>query len=137
MWKVQCVHILYFIDVKCECGTYGKNTNNVDNAKNNWLRELRETADEDSTLLQSIMLVGNKTDKEHLVSQAQHDAAAQTLNIPMSGRTSAKTGDRINDTFRDLVCRVYDADKAKTGAKQPRGTALTGGGASSSGGGCC
>ena len=45
----------------------------------------------------------------------------------MSSRTSAKTGDRINETFRDLVCRVYDADKAKTGAKAQRGTALTGG----------
>jgi GTPase SAR1 family protein len=35
-----------------------------ENAKNSWLVELQETADDDSTLKQCTMLVGNKTGKE-------------------------------------------------------------------------
>ena len=86
-----------------------------ENAKNSWLVELQETADDESTLKQCTMLVGNKTDLTPVVNEAEHMASVKTLGMHLSARTSAKTGDGVNSAFETLVVAVYDADKEKSG----------------------
>ena len=86
-----------------------------ENAKNSWLGELQETADDDSTLKQCTMLVGNKTDLTPVVNEAEHQASVKILGMALSARTSAKTGDGVNSAFEELVVAVYDADKEKAG----------------------
>lgn len=84
-----------------------------ENAKNSWLKELQETADDESTLKSCTMLVGNKTDiKTHVVVEAEHAAAVKSLGLNLSARTSAKTGDGVVNAFNELVIAIYDADKA-------------------------
>ena len=86
-----------------------------ENAKNSWLVELQETADDESTLKQCTMMVGNKTDLTPVVNEAEHMASVKSLGLSLSARTSAKTGDGVNQAFEALVISVYDTDKAKAG----------------------
>ena len=114
-----------------------------ENAKNSWLQELMETAEDDGTLRQCVSLVGNKTDMQAVVSEPEHSAAVSSLNLNLSSRTSAKTGDSVIEAFNALVIAVYDADKGKSGAK--KGPASGGGvvkpgsgpAAKKAGSGCC
>ena len=73
-----------------------------ENAKNSWLVELQETADDESTLKQCTMLVGNKTGFEALncllegiqfcclldltpvVNEAEHQASIKSLGLSLS-----------------------------------------------------
>ena len=43
------------------------NRKSFENARETWLKDLRENADEDLGILSCIMLVGNKTDLEDVV----------------------------------------------------------------------
>lgn len=92
-----------------------------ENAKKSWLVELQETADDESTLKQCTMLVGNKTDLTPVVNEAEHQASVKTLGMSLSARTSAKTGDNVNAAFEILVIAVYDADKEKSGGGRNNG----------------
>ena len=80
-----------------------------ENAKHLWLRELRDSADEDSGLLSCVMLVGNKIDLEKtadnietFVGEKEHVAACKELDL-QSSRTSAKTGQGVEEAFKDLI----------------------------------
>ena len=80
-----------------------------ENAKHLWLRELRDSADEDSGLLSCVMLVGNKIDLEKtadnietFVGEKEHVAACKELDL-QSSRTSAKTGQGVEKAFKDLI----------------------------------
>ena len=95
------------------------NKKTFDNAKDLWLKELRDSADEDSGLLSSVMLVGNKTDLEkkdgatdNFVSEELHLSEAKAHEL-MANRTSAKTGAGVEKAFNELIIRIYDRDKAK------------------------
>lgn len=88
-----------------------------ENAKNSWLVELQETADDESTLKQCTMLVGNKTDLTPVVNEAEHMASVKSLGLTLSARTSAKSGDGVNQAFEALVLSVYDADKTSAGGR--------------------
>jgi GTPase SAR1 family protein len=57
-----------------------------ENAKNSWLVELQETADDESTLKQCTMLVGNKTDLTPVVNEAEHMASVKSLGLSLSVR---------------------------------------------------
>ncbi|CAK4619259.1 hypothetical protein LEN26_015988 [Aphanomyces euteiches] len=88
-----------------------------DNAQSHWLKELRNSADTNSTLLSCLMLVGNKIDLAEdpsisVVSQEDHDAAISEAGI-MSIRASAKTGQNVVEAFEKLVIEVYNQDKAR------------------------
>jgi len=89
------------------------------NAKNLWLKELQDSADDDCGLLSCIMMVGNKIDLEkepgsagNFVSQEDHSREARSLGL-MSARTSAKTGEGVEKAFTDLILRIYENDRAK------------------------
>lgn len=87
-----------------------------ENAQNLWLKELESSADEDSGLLQCIMLVGNKIDLDAEVSEDEHNAALkQPENVAvselMSARTSAMTGEGVEDAFKNLIIKIYMHDK--------------------------
>lgn len=92
-----------------------------ENAKNSWLVELQDTADDEGTLKQCTMLVGNKTDLTPVVNEAEHNASVKGLSLSLAARTSAKTGEGVNRAFERLVVAVYDADKAKAGGGGGRG----------------
>mmetsp|Transcript_28702 Transcript_28702/g.37634 ORF Transcript_28702/g.37634 Transcript_28702/m.37634 type:complete len:227 (-) Transcript_28702:366-1046(-) len=88
-----------------------------ENAKNMWLKELRESADSESNLLDCTILVGNKTDLEdkRTVSEAEMSTAAAGLGLALSRCTSAKTGENVDQAFEELIIQVYNCDKAKRG----------------------
>jgi Ras-related protein Rab-11A len=84
-----------------------------ENAKHLWLRELRDSADEDSGLLSCVMLVGNKIDLEKnadnietFVGEKEHTAACNELSL-LSNRTSAKTGQGVEKAFKDLIISEF------------------------------
>ena len=120
-----------------------------ENAQKLWLKELESSADEDSGLLQCIMLVGNKIDLEgtdgagDVVTQAEHDAAThQPQSAPvselMSARTSAKTGQGVEKAFQDLIIKIYEHDKAHSkDALAHNGGIELGGPTGRKKGGCC
>ena len=93
------------------------------NAKNTWFTELRETADEEGSLLACISLVGNKTDLQPpVISEAEHNASVSSLALNLSSRTSAKQGTNIQACFNDLVIHVYNTEKSKnTGGYSKKG----------------
>lgn len=115
-----------------------------ENAKHLWLRELRDSADEDSGLLSCVMLVGNKIDLEKtadnietFVGEKEHVAACKELDL-QSSRTSAKTGQGVEKAFTDLIIRIYDLDKAKAkDAFQSGGMTVTDMNAKQGKSGCC
>lgn len=92
------------------------------NAKNTWFTELRETADEEGSLLACILLVGNGTDLQPpFISEAEHNASVSSLALNLSSRTSAKQG-TIQACFNDLVIHVYNTEKSKnTGGYSKKG----------------
>eukprot|EP00615_Pteridomonas_danica_P001294 CAMPEP_0114344310 /NCGR_PEP_ID=MMETSP0101-20121206/11315_1 /TAXON_ID=38822 ORGANISM="Pteridomonas danica, Strain PT" /NCGR_SAMPLE_ID=MMETSP0101 /ASSEMBLY_ACC=CAM_ASM_000211 /LENGTH=291 /DNA_ID=CAMNT_0001479577 /DNA_START=25 /DNA_END=900 /DNA_ORIENTATION=+ len=104
-----------------------------ENAKNSWLVELQETADDESTLKQCTMLVGNKTDLTPVVNEAEHMASVKSLGLALSARTSAKTGDGVNSAFEALVISVYDTDKGKSGNNIVPAATVRGGGGNGNG----
>ena len=55
-----------------------------ENAKHLWLRELRDSADEDSGLLSCVMLVGNKIDLEKTADK-RNDYTKELGNRDMAG----------------------------------------------------
>jgi len=84
-----------------------------------WLKELRDSADDDSGLLSCVMLVGNKIDLEQdascpasFVSKEEHEKACKELGL-LSARTSAKTGHGVENAFCELIIRIYDQDRKK------------------------
>jgi len=89
------------------------------NAQNLWLKELRDSADDDCGLLSCVMLVGNKIDLEQdasasgtFVSKEDHHREAAELNL-LQARTSAKTGEGVEQAFKELILRIYDNDRKK------------------------
>ena len=118
------------------------------NARDLWLRELSDSADEDSGLLQCIMCVGNKTDliKEAsegstFVSDAEHEAFASSSEPKlMAARTSAKTGEGVEEAFKELIIRIYEQDKQGHGTDfkgASGGISLEGGNMGGKKKGCC
>jgi len=90
-----------------------------DHAKELWLKELCDSADEESGLLSCVMLVGNKIDLEQegvaggtFVSKEEHERDAQSLGL-LSARTSAKSGFCVEKAFNELIIRIYDQDRQK------------------------
>lgn len=108
-----------------------------ENGKNVWLQELQMTAEEDSTLRTCTMLVGNKIDLTPVVSEAEHQAAVQSLGLTLEARTSAKTGEGVKNAFNDLVIAVYDADKTKQGKVKGPEKLTVGATNQQQGGRCC
>jgi len=89
------------------------------NSQNLWLKELRDSADDDCGLLSCVMMVGNKIDLEQdscdsgtFVSEEDHKRAASKLGL-LEARTSAKTGQGVEQAFKDLILRIYDNDRKK------------------------
>mmetsp|Transcript_27649 Transcript_27649/g.55274 ORF Transcript_27649/g.55274 Transcript_27649/m.55274 type:complete len:227 (-) Transcript_27649:24-704(-) len=120
------------------------NRASFDHARNFWLRELRESADEESGLLSCIMLCGNKIDledragdKSNFVKASEHNNATNSLNL-QSSRTSAKTGEGVVDAFERLIIRIYDMDKARGGAANTaQGNVRIGAESKSTNSNCC
>ena len=81
-----------------------------ENAKNLWLKELKEYGDEATGLLSCIMLVGNKVDlvdraedTSNFVNPEEHAAAARELCDGLAVRTSALSGLNVHSAFEDLI----------------------------------
>ncbi|KAG1694289.1 hypothetical protein DVH05_021641 [Phytophthora capsici] len=90
------------------------------NAQDHWLKELKAAAGLSSTLMNCLMLVGNKVDLEshviqdvNYVDQELHESTASTLGL-MHCRASAKTCYNVRRAFEELVIAIYNADKKKT-----------------------
>ncbi|KAF0689720.1 Aste57867_18857 [Aphanomyces stellatus] len=89
-----------------------------DNAQSHWLKELRNSADTNSTLLSCLMLVGNKIDlaldpSVQVVAEEDHDAAVAAAGDVLGTRASAKTGQNVVEAFEKLIIEVYNQDKAR------------------------
>ncbi|OQS04329.1 Rab11/RabA-family small GTPase [Thraustotheca clavata] len=90
-----------------------------ENAQCHWLKELRNSADSNSTLLSCLMLVGNKIDlvaadnASTIVPPEDHEAAAKAEGV-MAMRASAKTGENVVAAFEQLIIEVYNQDKNRT-----------------------
>lgn len=86
------------------------------NAQDVWLPELISSAEDEATMRQCIMLVGNKTDlpSSQQVSSEVHDACQQDMGVDLSQRTSARTGDGVEAAFGELVQRVYELRTQET-----------------------
>jgi len=93
------------------------NRKSFDNAKNWWLKELKESADSESSLLENTLLCGNKIDlvDKRVVHDAEQASAAAGLGLSMHQSTSAREGTNVDDAFETLILQVYDNDKAKKG----------------------
>ncbi|EQC25742.1 rab family, other [Saprolegnia diclina VS20] len=89
-----------------------------ENAQSHWLKELRNSADTNSTLLSCLMLVGNKIDLTEgvngspVVAAEEHDAAVAAASVN-GVRASAKTGENVVQAFENLIIEVYNQDKAR------------------------
>ncbi|KAK1930722.1 Ras-related protein RABC2a [Phytophthora citrophthora] len=91
------------------------------NAQDHWLKELKAAAGLSSTLMNCLMLVGNKVDLEssnvlqdsNYVDQELHESTAATLGL-MHCRASAKTCYNVRRAFEELVIGIYNTDKMKT-----------------------
>ena len=90
------------------------------NALESWLQELKDASDTDAGVLNSIMLIGNKTDllpdgredADGFVSQKEHDDACAAHEL-YSQRTSAKTGANVNAAFTQLIIAVHNNAKSR------------------------
>jgi len=109
-----------------------------ENAKNMWLKELRETADSESDLLDCTILVGNKIDldAQRKVSEAEHSTAAAGIGLSMEACTSARTGTNVDEAFEKLIMKVYDNDQSKKKIASRGGLNLAAGGKDQQAG-CC
>ncbi|ETW02794.1 hypothetical protein, variant [Aphanomyces invadans] len=77
-----------------------------DNAQGHWLKELRNSADTNSTLLSCLMLVGNKIDldpADTVVTPEDHESAVLAADGILDIRASAKTGQNVVEAFEKLV----------------------------------
>ena len=94
-------------------------------------------------MLRCIMLVGNKTDLGGTVSEARHVQAANNPSVDgcsklMHARTSAKTGEGVEDAFTNLIKQIYEHDKKHSkDALQAGGMTLNDAGMGKKKGGCC
>uniref|UniRef100_A0A7S2XV75 Ras-related protein Rab-24 n=1 Tax=Fibrocapsa japonica TaxID=94617 RepID=A0A7S2XV75_9STRA len=84
-----------------------------ENAQRFWLQQIQDSASPDSNIMECITLVGNKTDLQAEVTEAEHQTAMNSLGLPLEGRTSAKTGDNVDEAFEKLICLVYDKCKMR------------------------
>ncbi|CAM9832193.1 unnamed protein product, partial [Discosporangium mesarthrocarpum] len=85
-----------------------------ENATKVWLPELKNSAETFGTLLDCIVLVGNKIDLPNVgVSETEQQVTARRTGISTISRTSAKTGKDVDKTFEQLILRIYDIHKAK------------------------
>lgn len=101
-----------------------------------WIKNLRDTAESNSNILNCVSIVGNKCDKPAVVSLADQENVLKDLGLTLGARTSARTGEGITEAFEKLVLKVYDTDKERGGAKRgARGVKLKKG--EKGGGGCC
>ena len=100
---------------------------------------MRESSESNSSILKCVSVVGNKCDLENgtSVSAEEQTLAIKKFGFTLGARTSAKTGEGIQDAFEKLVIHVYETDKEKgkgagSSVKLKKNTASQGGG-----GGCC
>ena len=99
---------------------------------------MRDTAESNSNILNCVSVVGNKVDKHAMVSLDEHNEATGKFGLKLNARTSAKTGEGIDEAFEKLVCHVYESDKERgtwSGSGR-QGMNLKGKGGKG-GGGCC
>lgn len=89
------------------------NIKTFEDAKTVWLKELKESANPTSGIKDCIMLVGNKidleqqaTDKSGYVSREEHETFCRQEGL-MSERTSAITGEHVDQAFKALIIKTY------------------------------
>ena len=105
---------------------------------NTWIQNLRDTAESTSNILRCVSVVGNKIDLPTVVSNTMHDEFVSSAGLTLSARTSARTGEGIQEAFEKLVVMVHDVEQEKVqGAvgKKDDKVKLGSGGAKQ--GGCC
>lgn len=132
-----------------------------ENARDTWLKDLRENADEDLGILSCIMLVGNKTDLEDevespnkgangvngttngghttrkFVSKKEHAQLCEEQRL-LSKRTSAKTGDNVVAAFEELVISVHNHFKTVADEEDfSNSVVISGDAPKAMGEGCC
>ena len=108
------------------------------NNLSSWIKNLRDTAESNSNILNCVSVVGNKVDKHAIVSMEEHNDATAKFGLKLSARTSAKTGEGIHEAFEKLVCHVYENDKEKGAMNgSGKGVNLKKGQGGKGGGGCC
>eukprot|EP00501_MAST-03F_sp_TOSAG23-6_P001323 GSMAST32.ASY1.ANO1.1371.1 assembled CDS len=102
-----------------------------EDAKVTWLKELRDSADEESGVQNCIMLVGNKidllqnaNDSSSCVSREEHEDFCRKEGL-MSMRTSAMTGENIDKAFKKLIMKTYDQAQKDTSVGNARNTSST------------
>ncbi|GMI45349.1 hypothetical protein TrCOL_g9834 [Triparma columacea] len=100
-----------------------------------WIKNLRETAESSSNILNCVSIVGNKCDKPAVVGVAAQEKVLRDLGLTLGARTSARTGEGIAEAFEKLVMKVYDSDKERGAKKWGGGVKLRKG--DKQGGGCC
>ena len=83
------------------------------NNLSSWIKNLRDTAESNSNILNCVSVVGNKVDKHAMVSLDEHNEATTKFGLKLNARTSAKTGEGIDEAFEKLVCHVYESDKER------------------------
>ncbi|CAM9868210.1 unnamed protein product, partial [Ectocarpus sp. 8 AP-2014] len=85
-----------------------------ENAEKVWLRELKNAADSNSSLLDSLVLVGNKVDLPNAdVTEAEQESSAMRMGLASSARVSAKTGQGVDKAFERLILRVYEVEHGR------------------------
>ncbi|CAM9314213.1 unnamed protein product, partial [Hapterophycus canaliculatus] len=85
-----------------------------ENAEKVWLRELKNAADSNSSLLESLVLVGNKVDLPNAeVMEGEQETSAARMGLASSARVSAKTGQGVDKAFERLILRVYEVEHGR------------------------
>ncbi|CAM9392178.1 unnamed protein product [Choristocarpus tenellus] len=103
------------------------NRKSFENATKVWLPELQSSAESQSTLLDCLVLVGNKIDLPNVaVSETEQQVAARRSGISSVMRTSAKTGKGVDNAFERLILRAYELEKARSngGGSRAEGTGI-------------
>ena len=106
-------------------------------AVDNWMKEIDKSAGSSRLGIQKF-LVGNKIDvAARVVPEDEGRAMASTYGMHFK-QTSAKTGENVEDAFRELAEMILDQkEKAATaGEAGPATTNLKGGDGKPAGGGC-
>uniref|UniRef100_A0A7S2DF35 Uncharacterized protein n=1 Tax=Octactis speculum TaxID=3111310 RepID=A0A7S2DF35_9STRA len=101
-----------------------------------WLGELLKSADDEAIMKQCITLVGNKSDLDPAVSVDAHRIALEEMGLVLNARTSAKTGENVEQAFEELIKRVYELQKGKVGRRSTTGPQIKRSDSSKSGS-CC
>ncbi len=83
-------------------------------ALNNWVQE----ADKSVGMRVPFVLVGNKADLEHAVSESEAIQFAETLNAPFI-MSSALTGEQVGDIFKVVAEQVHQACSATPAVSTP------------------